>query len=210
MIITHHKGAFIKITHGDTTIACGPISKKSSLPSTKFGADIALVPLNHPDFNGIDEVTRSGKEIFSIIGPGEYEIGGVFIKGVATHSDYSKDTDINTIYTIQLEDINIVYLGALSDKKIDTSFMENMDGVDILIVPIGGGTLLNASDAHSLAVSLESKIIIPILYDEGIASKDALALFLKEGGAEDTKSIEKLTVKRKDLEGKNGEIVVLM
>lgn len=77
MIITHHKGEFMKVTFGDTTLAFNPISKKSKIASTRFGADIAFVSLNTPDFNGIDEVTRSGKDLFVVNGPGEYDPGSI-------------------------------------------------------------------------------------------------------------------------------------
>jgi len=208
MIITHHKGEFIKVVFGDTTLAFNPISKESKLPTTRFGADIAFVSLHSPDFNGVDEVRRSGKDLFEVNGPGEYEIQGVFVKGVPSPSEYDPNATINTVYAVQLEDMNLVFLGALSDKKIDFSVVEDMDSVDILFVPIGGEGVLDAATAHSLAVSFEARVIIPIHYD-GLGEKEALSTFLKEGGAESTKPLEKLTIKKRDVESKNGEIVVL-
>ncbi|PCH91605.1 hypothetical protein COB18_01120 [Candidatus Kaiserbacteria bacterium] len=208
MIITHHTGEFIKVSFGDTTLAFNPISKKSKLTPTRFGADIALVSLNSPDFNGVDEVRRNTKDLFVVEGPGEYEIQGVFVKGFPAASEYDKDSQINTIYTVRLEDMNILFLGALSDKKPDMSMIEDMDSVDVLFVPIGGEGVLDASDAHALAVSLEAKVIIPIHY-ESVGESGALKNFLKESGAEDTKAVEKLTIKKKDLETKSGEVVVL-
>jgi len=208
MIITHNKGELMKVSFSDTVLAFNPISKKSKLPPARFGADIALISLNDKDFNGTDEVTRSGKKLFVVKGPGEYEIQGVFIKGVASKSEYSSEASINTIYSVRLEGINIVFLGALSEKKPDMSIMEDMDGIDVLFVPIGGGGVLNASDAHNLAVSLEAKIIIPMHYD-GIGNTDSLKTFLKESGSENIKPLEKLTIKRKDLEDKVGEVIVL-
>jgi len=208
MIITHHKGEFIKVSFSDTTLAFNPISKKSKIAPTRFGADIAFVSLNSPDFNGIEEVTRTAKEPFVVQGPGEYEIQGVFVKGVASESQYDPSATINTIYSVRLEGMNIVFLGALSNKKPDMSILEDMDGVDVLFVPIGNEGVLSASDAHSLAVSLEAKVIIPIHYD-GIGEAGALKTFLKESGAEDAKPVEKLTLKKKDLETKSGEVVVL-
>ncbi len=207
MIITHHKGEFVKVTFGDTTLAFNPISKKSKIPPTRFGADIAFISYNHPDFNGIDEVSRSGKDQFIVDGPGEYEIQGVFVKGFSSASEYG-DTKINTIYTVRLEDMNILFLGALSDAKPNAAITEDMDSVDILFVPIGGGGVLEPAKAHALAVAFEAKIVVPIHYD-GIGEKDSLKTFLKEWGAESTKAVEKLTIKKKDLEGKNGEVVVL-
>tara|TARA_B100000745_G_scaffold20507_1_gene14135 strand:+ start:12120 stop:12749 length:630 start_codon:yes stop_codon:yes gene_type:complete len=207
MIITHHKGEFIRISFGDMTLAFNPISKQSHIAPTRFGADIAFVSYNHPDCNGISEVSRDGKEQFVVDGPGEYEIKGVFVKGFASKSTYG-DASINTIYTVRLEDMNILFLGALGDVKASATITEDMDSVDIVCIPIGGEGVLEPSQAHSLAVAFEAKVVIPIHYD-GMGAKDSLKHFLKEWGAEDVKPIEKLTIKRKDLEGKNGEVVVL-
>jgi len=198
----------MKVSFGDTTLAFNPVSKKSTLPPTRFGADIVFTSLQNVDFNGIDEVTRTAKAPFIVQGPGEYEIQGVFVKGFASSSEYGDEAKINTVFTVRLEDMNILFLGALSEKKPDLTVVEDMDSVDILFVPIGGDGVLDASEAHALAVALEAKIIIPMHYD-GIGSKDALKTFLKEAGVEDIKAIDKLTVKKKDLEGKSGEVVVL-
>lgn len=208
MIITHHKGEFIKVSFGDTVLAFNPISKKSKLAPTRFGADIAFVSLNDPNCNGVEEVTRSGKDLFIVQGPGEYEIQGVFVKGFPSPSEFNKQATINTIYTVRLEDMNLLFLGALSEKKPDLSIIEDMDSVDVLFVPIGGEGVLDAADAHKLAVALEAKVIIPIHYD-GIGESGALKNFLKEASAEDVKSVEKLTIKKKDIEMKSGEVVVL-
>ena len=208
MIITHHKGEFIKVSFGDITLAFNPISKKSALPKTRFGADAVLVSLNHPDFNGVEEVTRTGKEPFIVNTPGEYEVLGIFVKGFPSDSAYSKDVRINTVYAVRMEDINLLFLGATSEEKPNMSIVEDMDSVDILFAPIGGEGVLEPSSAHELAVALEAKITIPIHYD-GIGMKGALKTFLKESGAEDVKPIDKLTIKRKDLESKAGEVIVL-
>ncbi len=198
----------MKVSFSDTTLAFNPISKKSKLPPSRFGADIAFVSLNTADFNGVDEVTRSGKELFIVRGPGEYEIQGVFVKGFPSTSDYSTDASINTTYVVRLEGMNLVFLGALTESKPDMAIMEDMDSVDVLFVPIGGEGVLDASQAHDLAVALEAKVIIPMHYD-GLGSAGSLKTFLKEAGAESVKPVEKLTLKKRDIEGKSGEVVVL-
>jgi L-ascorbate metabolism protein UlaG (beta-lactamase superfamily) len=81
---------------------------------------------------------------------------------------------------------------------------EIIDETDALFVPVGGDdTTLNPYDAQKLAVSLEPKLIIPMDYDE-----KTLPIFLKEAGAEKVEPLEKLTIKRKDIEGKLGEVVL--
>ncbi|MBX4211004.1 MBL fold metallo-hydrolase [Candidatus Parcubacteria bacterium] len=100
--------------------------------------------------------------------------------------------------------MNLCFLGALSNSDISKETMEDIDEIDILFVPIGGNGVLEPSGAYKLAVALEPKLIIPMQYDDPANLKK----FLKEGG-EDAKPVDKLTLKKKDLEGKEGEIVVL-
>ena len=199
---------FFKVSFGDTTIAVNPISKDSKFKSTKFGSDITLVSLNSPEHNGADITSRGDKESFLINGPGEYEVSGVFIKGFPSKSKYGGEEKINTIYTVSLEGINLCFLGALGDKDIPAKTKEDIDGIDILFVPIGGEGVLDSATAHKLAVQFEPKIIIPSHYGE-VGLTNSLKTFLKEAGEEGIKPIDKLTIKRKDLEGKEGDVVVL-
>lgn len=208
MIITYHGADFFKVSFGDTTIAVNPVSKDSKIKSTRFGSDITLVSLNSPEHNGADVTSRGDKESFLIKGPGEYEVSGVFIKGFLSKSVYGGGEKINTIYTVALEGINLGFLGALSDKELSSEAKEALDGIDVLFVPIGGEGVLDPATAHKLAVQFEPKLIIPSHFVE-VGEAGALKKFLKEAGEEDVKPVDKLTIKKKDLEGKEGDVVVL-
>jgi len=207
MIITYLGGESFKVSFGDTILAFNPVSKDSKLKPSKFGADIVLSSLNHPDMNGSEQVTFGEKKPFSISGPGEYEVKGVFIKGFGSESNYDGEKRINTIYSVALEGMNICFLGAIDQETLPKEADEGVDGIDILFVPIGGEGVLDASKAYKLAVSLEPKLIIPMHYGD-IGNKDALKIFLKEAG-ENPKPEPKLTLKKKDLEGKDAEVIVL-
>ncbi len=204
MIITHHGKQCFKVSFGDTTLAFNPISKKSKLTPVKFGSDIAFISLNHPDFNGYDQVTHGNKEPFVVFGPGEYEFGNVTARGFGVKTIYEGVERYNTIYQVRLEDINLVFLGALSDVEIDPKILGEMGDIDILFVPIGGGDVLDVPEASKLAVKLEAKLIIPMHYEQ-----TALKAFLKEIGSEDLKPIEKLTIKKKDVSIMEGEVLIL-
>jgi hypothetical protein len=208
MIITYHGVEFVKIQHGNTTIAFNPPSKKSKFSGTSFGANIVLISANHPDLNGAEIASRSDKEAFVIKGPGEYEVDDMFIRGFKTSTTYGGKEIINTIYTLTVDGINVAYLGALDQSEIDPEIKEELGQADVLFVPIGGEGVLDASEAYKTAVKREPSIIIPIHYGE-VGDKNALKEFLKEGGQESIKPVDKLTLKKKDLEGKEGEIVVL-
>lgn len=206
MVITYLGKEFVKIQQGDTTIALNPPSKDSKFKAPKFGADIALVSVNHKDYNGAENMSFGEKMPFIISGPGEYEVKNIFIKGVPSESSVGGAKQVNTIYMLQVDKMNVCFLGALSSKDLKGESRESLEGIDVLFVPISGEGTLSPSDAYSLAVSLEPKIIIPMDYEEG---SDQLKKFLKEGGAQKTESLEKLTIKPKDIEGKDAEIVLL-
>ncbi|MFZ2523073.1 MAG: MBL fold metallo-hydrolase [Minisyncoccia bacterium] len=208
MIITYHGADFFKVSFGDTTIAVNPVSKDSKIKGKSFGSDITLISVNSPEHNGSDSTSRGEKESFVINGPGEYEVQGVFIKGFLSKSVYGDKERVNTIYTVNLENINLCFLGALSEKDLSPETKEAIDGVDLLFVPVGGNGVLDPASAHKLAVQFEPKVIIPSHYAE-VGDKDALKKFLKESGDEEVKPVDKLTIKRKDIETMEGEVIVL-
>lgn len=208
MIITYLGGESCKIQFGDITLAFNPMSKDSALKPVRYGSDIVFITANHPDFNGVESVTHGDRSPFVVDGPGEYEVKGVFIKGLPSTTRYGAKTDmINTLYTVSLESMNICFLGAISTPELKSETIEALDEIDVLFVPIGGEGVLQPQQAYKLAVSLEPKIIIPIHYGD-IGIKDALKTFLKEAG-ENPAPIAKLTLKKKDLDGKSASVVVL-
>ncbi len=211
MVITHHGGQCFKVSFGDLTLVFDPVGRGGTLPTNRFGANIALVSRNHPDMNGVDEVAYGDKVPFAITGPGEYERAGVTIQGFLSKSSYGLSKDqteaTNTIYTVELEDMTIVHLGALSDKELPAGAREGIDEVDVLFVPVGGDGVLTPAAAHELAVSLEPKIIVPMHWS-GIGAPKSLEAFVKAAG-NGSEKVDKLTLKRKDLIGKEGSIIVI-
>lgn len=203
MIITHHGGQSFKVSFGNTTLAFDPISKSSKLASTKFGSDVAFISMNHPDFNGSDQVAHSSKQPFVVAGPGEYEIGDVVARGYGVKENYEGVERYNTIYQVKLEDMNMVFLGALGSPEIDPKILSEFGDIDILFIPVGGGDVLEVPQAAKLALKLEARLIIPMHYD-----KISLTAFLKEMGA-DMSPVEKLTLKKKDVNEMESDVAVL-
>ncbi len=206
MIITYHGGQFVKISQGDTVIAANPFGKDSKRKPIRFGAHIGLVSANIPDFTGTENLSHGEKVPFIISGPGEYEVGGIAVSGFLAPKPFGKDATLNTIYTIELEGIRLCLLGALSSNELSPETLEGIGEVDILFVPISGGDLITPAEAEKIANTLDAKIVIPLAWD---TDDKQLTVFKKEAGAEGTLPVEKLTLKKKDLEGKEGEVVIL-
>jgi L-ascorbate metabolism protein UlaG (beta-lactamase superfamily) len=211
MVITYNGLEFFKVQSGNLTLVFNPVSKNSKTKITppRFKSDIALITLDHPDFNGVESLSgKDEKQTFIIDGPGEYEIQDVFIKGFASKSDYGGKESINTIYKVVMEGINLCFLGVLSEKNIPDDVLAELDGTEILFVPIGGGNVLNSSEAYKLSVKISPNVIIPMHYGN-YGDKDALKKFLKEEGIKDLKSLDKLTAKKSNLALESGKIIVL-
>lgn len=204
MILTYHGGTCIRASAGDTTVVFGPVSKSSkNFKPTNFGADVAFISLKHADMNGVEEAGRGDKQPMVILGPGEYEVKSITATGFPSTSSYGGSGKINTIYSVYFDGLHMLYLGAQGGTTLPKEVLE-MDSPDILIVPVGGEGALSPSEAQKLSVMLEAKIVIPILWNE-----KTLKQFLKEAGAEGTKPADKLTLKPRDVVGKENEVVVL-
>lgn len=206
----------MKVQQGNLVLVFNPPAKESKVKVTRFGADLALVSLNHSDMNGTASVSHGERSPFIIAGPGEYELKGVAIRGVVSESNYGGEKPartgsggrINTVYTVTLEGMKLAFLGAFGKTELTSALKEELAESDILFVPIGGEGTLTPAEAYKLAVALEARLIVPIHF-VGLGEAGALKAFLKEAGEEKLVAVEKLTLKKKDLEGKEGEIVVL-
>lgn len=179
MVITYHGAAFCKATQGDTTIALSPMGKEGTIVFT-------------------------GKEPFSIFGAGEYEVKGIVIRGFGSVGTASS---INTIYTIMWDDITLCHTGMLADATLSPEVLEDLGDVDVLLIPIGYEGAPSPRDLARLTKHIEAKVTIPLLGD-GKNAEGEYAAFLKEVGSHSA-SIDRYTFKKRDLEGKNGELVLL-
>src|SRR3989344_7825770 len=166
MILTYHDGFCVRASAGDTTIVFGPISKQSkNFKPTNFGADVAFIPMNHPDMNGIAGAGRGDKQPFFVTTPGEYEIKDIAAFGFGSKSKYpireaspsngagGGAEKINTIYSVTFDGLTVMYAGAVGTTELPKD-IEDMDAPDVLIVPIGGAGAPSASEWQQLGHNL--------------------------------------------------------
>lgn len=163
---------------GLATVVTDPYSENIGLPSLKLKADVVTISHQAPGHNHVQAV--KGVE-HSLNGPGEYEIGGVFIIGIPT--ELKDGDDHNILYLFDYEGLTIAHLGDM--HKVPTQAqIEALEQVHILLVPVGGGNSLNASQASEIVSMLEPNIVIPMHYQvEGIDLElEGVERFLKEMG----------------------------
>ena len=144
-------------------------------------------------------------------GPGEYEIGNVFITGIATFADGKRGASrgLNTVFTFDFGGLTVCHLGRLGHVPTQSQ-VENLGTVNILLVPVGGGGSLSPARASEVISLFEPSLVIPMYYKvRGLkASLGTLNRFLKEMGLEKIESQGALKVSRANL-SEETQVVVL-
>jgi L-ascorbate metabolism protein UlaG (beta-lactamase superfamily) len=174
---------------------------------TKTEGDIVTISHDHPDHNQADLVKGEGEESpFVIFGPGEYEVKGVSVFGVATYHDEvgGSKRGKNTVYVIEIDGVKICHLGDLGHKLTDGQLTEIGD-VDVLLIPVGGFFTIDAKVASEVVGQLEPRFVIPMHYKipglnkENFGEINGVDLFLTEMGSGTVTPIPKLVVTKDKL-----------
>lgn len=161
----------------------------------KLRGDIVTISHAAPGHN-FESAVKPKQRI--IDGPGEYEIGGVFITAVQTNgTKRGKDELRNTLYVFDYDGLNIAHLGDLSLVPSQAQ-IEALGNVDVALVPVGGGRGLNAAKAAEVVSLIEPGIVIPMHYSmpECKIKLDPLDKFLKEMGLGDVEPQPSIKITR--------------
>ncbi|MFH1938078.1 MAG: MBL fold metallo-hydrolase [Patescibacteria group bacterium] len=211
MTISWYGHSCFKIANqgGHLTIITDPFDKKIGLNPPRGNVDIVVVSHDHHDHNNIKTITGNP---FIINSPGEYEVKGISILGCSSFHDdkKGKERGTNTIYLIKMDKIRICHLGDFGQEKLTDKQLEKIGQVDILMIPVGGTYTIGAKEAFKITKQLEPNVIIPMHYKlPGLKINLAdVKDFLKEMGLNGKPPVDKLTIKRKDLDSKEMEVVV--
>lgn len=192
----------------DIIIWTDPLQKGAGLRSPQGQVDIVF--LSHGKKAEMKDTLKEETIIFDA--PGEYAAKGVSAIGFPAFADMSGGTERgqNTVFIFESEDIHICYLGALG-HDIAPDLLDKLNGVDILFIPVGGADTLEAKAAAELARKIEPKIIIPMHYKiSGLTLPlETERAFCDAIGNCPAQTISKLNIKKKDLEEKKGEVILL-
>jgi L-ascorbate metabolism protein UlaG (beta-lactamase superfamily) len=173
----------------------------------KLKAEIVTVSHNAPGHNNSDAIKGS---THVLTGPGEFEIGGVFITAVQTdNGKKSKDKVRNTVYVFDYDGITVAHLGDL--QQIPTqSEIELLGTVNVALVPVGGGNSLNAAKAAEIVSMLEPNLVIPMHYatPDSKIKLDDLNKFIKEMGLSKPEAQASLKVSRTSLPSETHVVVL--
>ena len=168
---------------GLATVVTDPFDHETvGYGALKLKADIVTVSHDTPGHNFVNAVKG---HLHVIAGPGEFEIGGVFITGVQTdgHGQKNNEQPRNTLYVFDYDGLTVAHLGDLRQVPTQAE-IEALDTVHIVLAPVGGGGSLNAAKAVEVVSLLEPNIVIPMHYatPEAKLPLDSLNKFIKEMG----------------------------
>ena len=177
-------------------VVTDPYPPAIGLKLARMDADLVTVSHDHQNHN-FTQVVRDGA--YEIHGPGEYEVAGVSVIGVPTFHDADKGATHgrNTVYLIEIDDMRVCHLGDLG-HKLDDAEAEAIASPDVLLVPVGGRTAMNAAQAAEVVRQLEPRYVVPMHYAiPGLKLElDTIDRFLKEMGVTTAEAQPKLTVQR--------------
>jgi L-ascorbate metabolism protein UlaG (beta-lactamase superfamily) len=182
------------------TAVTDPYGKDMGLILPRVRADIVTVSHDADDHNFI----RGVKGDFQVLsGPGEYEVSSVFVTGLELRGERKAKKDAaptprNTVFLLEFDDLTVCHLGDLNIVPTQAQVEEALGEVDVLLIPVGGGESLNASQAAEVVSLLEPHIVIPMHYKvPDVESKlDPVSKFLKEMGLDKVPPQETLKVSR--------------
>ena len=181
---------FRMMSRGEPAVVTDPYEDAIGYTLPSLRADIVTVSHEHSDHCN-HKAVRGRPHV--ICGPGEYEIGGVFVTGISTYHDRSQggERGKNTIYLLEFSDLKVLHLGDLGHVPTQAQ-VGDLGNVDVLFVPVGGGPTINGAQAAEVVSLIEPKVVIPMHYKTDLLKfdLDPADKFLKAMGVESVKPLE--------------------
>jgi L-ascorbate metabolism protein UlaG (beta-lactamase superfamily) len=209
--------AAFRLRGRDGIVLTDPFDRSVGIDIGRPTAHVVTISHHHPDHANVAVVKSMRERIFTIDGPGEYEVGGILVTGVRTYHDKQKGAELgtNTVYVIHMDDVVFCHLGDLG-HELTTHQIDEIGNVDVLFIPVGGGETIGPVEAVSVISQLEPRIVVPMHYAlPGQQSFNVdlapLEKFTHELGLKEVVAEEKLNVTAANLpaEGEETRVVVM-
>jgi L-ascorbate metabolism protein UlaG (beta-lactamase superfamily) len=211
MEITWYGHSCFRLTERNyATVVTDPFENKAvGYAPLKLKGEIVTVSHDAPGHNNSDAVKGA---THVLTGAGEFEIGDVFITAVQTSMNggkKSKDGIRNTLYVFDYDGITVAHLGDMQDVPTQSE-VEALGTVNVLLVPVGGGSSLNAAKAAEVVSLIEPNLVVPMHYSTPDAKLklDSLSKFLKEMGLGKIDAQPSLKVTRSSLPSETRVVVL--
>lgn len=206
----HGLSCFRMKERGLASVVTDPYEPKLGLPELNLKADVVTVSHDAPGHNYLQAVKG---DRLRIAGPGEFEVGGVFITGIAMRAkgkDKSSNGRVpNTLYVFNFDGLTVAHLGDLAYVP-SQSQIEDLGPVDVALVPVGGGGALTAGQAAEVISLIDPSVVIPMFFKTGDEKLKLapVAKFLSEMGVGKKEPVDSLKVTKSALSDQTQVIVL--
>ena len=140
----------------DGALAFGPISGPH---------DIAVVSHDHPDHR-FEGVVSQAAAVWDRAGV--TEISGIRITSIPTFHDENEGSErgTNLVTIVEADGVRVAHLGDLG-HAITKAEAPALEGVDVMIIPVGGYFTIDAAVAKAVVEEFSPKIVVPMHYKSG-------------------------------------------
>lgn len=207
MVLNYYGLSFFRAqgSQTDVSVVFDPFAQDSDWRLPRPSADLVLSSDVAVKTSSLSVKARDGTQPFFITSPGEYEVKRVFVYGI--YAEKKADT---ILYVAGIDDIYVGHLGALN-RTLTEEELDALGRIDVLLLPVGGETVLDPKTAIDVITQIEPRIVVPMMYKlAGV--KTALRPvedFLKEYGVKDAEREDKIKVLKKDLPTEETRVIVL-
>lgn len=189
MEITYFGLNSVRLRGREAAVLIDPYDPKLGLSPVRL--NVQVVALSHEDPTHFS-MQGLGSEYHVVTGAGEFEIMGIALHGIQTYHDRKKGAERgkNTVYVVEIDDLRVCHLGHLGHVLDEAQLDAIGSKVDVLLVPVGDGSHINATEATEIVNQVEPKLVIPISYKlPGLTllaqNLEGVEKFAKEMGATD-------------------------
>jgi len=198
MEITYFGLNAVRLRGREATVMIDPYEPKLGLAPVRLNVQIVI--FTHEDPTHFSTQGLAG-DPHIVTGAGEFEIKAVAMTGTQTYHDGKKGAERgkNFIYTVEIDDLRICHLGHLGHGLSEDQLEGIGSKIDVLFVPIGGGSHINSAQATEIVNQIEPKLVVPISYKlPGLTllaqNLEGVETFAKEMGATDVTPQPKLQI----------------
>ncbi len=204
MQISYYGLGSFKITNKNFTAIINPFSKESGLTPPRGAADLVMLSDTADELHSYTQSLTG--DPFIIDTPGEFDVKDFAVNAIPIWND----KHLVTAHLIQTEGMTILNLGNVNELKLNEDEVEDLGDVDILLVPVGGNSVMDYDKAAKAVNMIEPKIVIPMDYKtDGVKTDfEGNEKFLKQLGNK-FETLDKLTIKKKDLPEEGMKVIVL-
>ena len=199
MEITWYGHACFRLSERNVVVVTDPFGEDLDFVRPRIRADLVTISHDHAGHNNRVGF-RGGPRFFD--GPGEYEVKGVFVTGIATHHDEGSGATrgSNTVFLFEFNGLTVCHLGDLGHVPTQSQ-VEALSDVDVLLIPVGGVDTIDASKATDVISLIEPRLVIPMHYKtpEEKARLHTVTRFFKAMGLAPTPPISELKVSKSSL-----------